>query len=101
MHSKLRQFIRRACRPNRLPFRRSRQFLTNYLVYLRRQAPSAPIRASLGFLLVGGEERIAYRAACFLTGRRRGIVRRFAASRTRIRRLAGQGRLFGLRKSSW
>jgi len=55
----------------------------------------------MGFLLwLLANERIAYRDACFITGRRRGIVRRFAVSRTRIKAIAGEGRLFGLRKSS-
>lgn len=45
-------------------------------------------------------EPIAYRDACFMTGRRRGVVRRLAISRTRIKTIAGEGRLFGLRKAS-
>jgi ribosomal protein S14 len=100
MTFKLRQFVHRARYSNRTPQRRSRQFLTNYLAHLRRQRPSGPIRASLGFLQVPREGRIAYRAACFLTGRRRGMIRRFALSRTCIKEIAGKGRLFGLRKSS-
>lgn len=101
MNIKLRQFVHRTHYTNHLPSCRSRQFLLNRLAHLRRQRPSAPLRASIGLLLwLLASERIAYRDACFLTGRRRGMVRHFAISRTRIKVTAGEGRFFGLRKSS-
>jgi len=41
------------------------------------------------------------RNLCLITGRPRGVFRRFRLSRHLIRRLALLGHLFGVRKSSW
>jgi hypothetical protein len=49
---KLRQFLPRArfTISNRLPSRRSRQYLLNHLAYVRRRQASGALRASMGFL---------------------------------------------------
>lgn len=47
-----------------------------------------------------GKGRIAYRNACLLTGRNRGVSQRFGVARTKVKHLANQGKLFGVRKSS-
>jgi len=91
---------------HRLPTRRARHFLTNYIRTVRSDIPSAPLRAALGYLQwrllhsYHGEDRISLRTFCFVTGRARGTSRRFTVSRTRVRQFAAEGRLFGLRKSS-
>ncbi len=41
------------------------------------------------------------RNRCALTGRSRAVYRRFGISRLRFRRLAGQGKLPGIKKASW
>ncbi len=41
------------------------------------------------------------RNRCTLTGRSRAIYRRFGLSRLRFRKLATQGQLAGIKKSSW
>lgn len=38
---------------------------------------------------------------CFATGRRRGYMRDFGLSRIKFRELAREGKLPGVRKSSW
>ncbi|HTV47594.1 MAG TPA: 30S ribosomal protein S14 [Phycisphaerae bacterium] len=38
---------------------------------------------------------------CELTGRRRGYYRKFRISRLMLRQLAAEGKIPGLRKSSW
>ena len=38
---------------------------------------------------------------CFATGRRRGFMRDFGLSRIKFRELAREGKLPGVRKSSW
>jgi len=47
-----------------------------------------------------GENRIKHRASCIISGRARGTTQRLGISRTKVKELAGQGRLFGIRKSS-
>ncbi len=41
------------------------------------------------------------RNRCELTGRPRGVLRRFKMSRIAVRTLANEGKIPGLRKSSW
>ena len=41
------------------------------------------------------------RNRCTLTGRSRGIYRQFGLSRLRFRKLAWEGKLIGVKKSSW
>jgi len=45
--------------------------------------------------------RTRYKRICSLTSRRRGYMRDFGVSRLEFRRLARQGRLPGVVKSSW
>ena len=49
---------------------------------------------------IRNENRVPYRAGCFLTGRYRGTIQRFSVARTRIKALSAQARLLGARKSS-
>ncbi len=44
---------------------------------------------------------IRYRNRCSLTGRPRGVYRKFSLSRIAIRELASWGQIPGLTKSSW
>jgi len=41
------------------------------------------------------------RNLCALTGRSRGVYRKFKLSRIKLRELAHQGKIPGMRKSSW
>lgn len=45
--------------------------------------------------------RTRLRRLCRMTGRSRGVYRKFGVSRIMIRELADQGVIPGLRKSSW
>ncbi|MBI28420.1 MAG: 30S ribosomal protein S14 [Alphaproteobacteria bacterium MarineAlpha5_Bin11] len=45
--------------------------------------------------------RIRYRNRCELTGRARGVYRKFGLSRIKIRELSLSGKLPGVIKSSW
>jgi len=45
--------------------------------------------------------QIRYRNRCSLTGRPRGVYRKFSLSRIAIRELASWGQIPGLTKSSW
>jgi len=47
-----------------------------------------------------GEDRVSFRSGCFITGRARGMTQRFTVSRTRVKALSDEGKLFGARKSS-
>lgn len=44
---------------------------------------------------------IRYRNRCELTGRSRGVYRKFRLSRIKLRELGGFGKIPGLTKSSW
>jgi ribosomal protein S14 len=91
---------------NRLPNRRARQFLLNYLRFIREDTASYKLRAAMGLIRWSvmrsfhGEDRISFRSGCFITGRARGTSQRFTVSRTRIKALSDEGKLFGARKSS-
>lgn len=91
---------------DRLPNRRARRFLLNYLRFVRAGTASYRLRGAMGLIqwLVAssyrGESRIAFRSGCFITGRARGTSQRFTISRTKVKFLADQGKLFGARKSS-
>jgi ribosomal protein S14 len=92
---------------NRLPSRRARHFLVNYMRMVRFNAPSAPLRAAIGLVRWAdadsfyGEDRISFRAGCFITGRARGTSQRFTVARTCVKHLTAAGKLFGVKKSSW
>ena len=45
--------------------------------------------------------RVRYRNRCKLTGRARGVYRKFGLSRIKIRELSLDGKLPGIVKSSW
>ena len=45
--------------------------------------------------------RVRYRNRCKLTGRARGVYRKFGLSRIKIRELSLEGKLPGVIKSSW
>jgi small subunit ribosomal protein S14 len=45
--------------------------------------------------------KVRVRSRCFLTGRPRGVYKKFGLCRNKIRELAGLGLLPGLTKSSW
>ena len=45
--------------------------------------------------------RVRHRNRCFLTGRSRGMLSRFGLCRNEFRRLAHQGQIVGVTKSSW
>ena len=45
--------------------------------------------------------RVRYRNRCKLTGRSRGVYRKFGLSRIKIRELSLEGKLPGVIKSSW
>lgn len=45
--------------------------------------------------------RVRYRKRCFLTGRGRGNLSFFGLCRNEFRRLAHQGQIVGVTKSSW
>lgn len=42
-----------------------------------------------------------YRSLCSLTGRSRAVYRKFKLSRHKLRELAHQGKIPGMRKASW
>ena len=46
------------------------------------------------------QNRIAFRASCFITGRARGLSQRFGVARTKIKSLTDTGMLPGVQKSS-
>ena len=91
---------------NRLPNRRARRFLLNYLRLVREVFASPKLRASMGLISWSSlrtfheEDRISFRSGCFITGRARGTSQRFTVSRTRVKALSAEGKLFGARKSS-
>jgi len=91
---------------NRLPNRRARQYLLNYLRTIRHHRPSAHLRAAMGLIRwtvarsFHGENRVSIRSGCFITGRARGTSQRFTVARTRVKNLSDEGKLFGVRKSS-
>jgi small subunit ribosomal protein S14 len=45
--------------------------------------------------------RCRVRNRCFITGRSRGVYRRFGLARSKLRELAMEGMIPGLRKASW
>jgi ribosomal protein S14 len=108
MLHKLRQQINRHRRTlsNRVPNRRARQFLLNYLRFVREDTASYKLRAAMGLIRWSvmrsfhGESRVSFRSGCFITGRARGTSQRYTVSRTRIKALSDEGKLFGTRKSS-
>lgn len=52
-------------------------------------------------MLPRNSSRTRLRRLCKLTGRSRGVYRKFGISRIMIRELADQGMIPGLKKSSW
>lgn len=60
------------------------------------------IRASLGILLHKKPGRSSeIRNRCVLTGRGRGVLRKFKISRLSFKKLSSQGLIIGIKKSSW
>ena len=51
--------------------------------------------------LPNASSRVRFRNRCKLTGRARGVYRKFGLSRIKIRELSPQGMLPGMVKSSW
>lgn len=45
--------------------------------------------------------RTRLRLRCSVTGRPRGVIRKFGLARTELRRMAGLGHIPGIRKASW
>jgi ribosomal protein S14 len=92
---------------NRTPNQRARQFLLNYLRYVRVDLASYKLRGAMGLIQWSvmrsfhKQNRISFRSGCFITGRARGTSQRYTVSRTRIKALSDEGKLFGARKSSW
>jgi ribosomal protein S14 len=92
---------------NELPNFRAQKFLMNYLRYYRVKQTSNALRAALGMVRwlrnrkYDTQNRIAHRTDCVITGRARGISRRFNVARTKIKFFADSGFLLGVRKSSW
>jgi len=111
MKHKLKQNIRRhrLTTQHRLPPFRSRRYIITQLRAARLNIEAfegTPLEMAGGLLqwliasTVHGENRIAFRAACILTGRNRGAGGRYSVARTRIKARANEGKLFGARKSS-
>lgn len=108
MVHKIKQFIQkyRYTPSNRIPNLRSRQFLLNHIRLLRRNASSAAMRAAMGLLRLRvmqayhNENRIKYNSICFITGRTRGVYKRYNIARVRIRKFSSEGKLFGVKKAS-
>lgn len=51
--------------------------------------------------LPASSSSVRYRRRCVLTGRPRGVYRKFGLSRSKLREMAMQGMIPGLRKASW
>ena len=92
---------------NRLPNLRSRQFLLNLFRRTRLSRTSPFLRAAMGIVrwsiikAYDGKDLIAHRASCIISGRARGTSQRFSISRTKVKEISSDGKLFGVRKSSW
>lgn len=92
---------------NRIPNLKSRQYLLNYFRQTRKEVPSAPLRAARALTrwammrVYSKESRISRNSRCFISGRARGTSQRYGIARTKIKYFSDQGKLLGLRKSSW
>jgi ribosomal protein S14 len=93
---------------NRLPQLRSRKYRLTHLRYTpyKGELEGSSIEKAAGVLrwLVTSnwhaENRVSPRASCLLTGRNRSAGGRYGIARTKIKAIANEGNLFGVRKSS-
>ena len=75
-----------------------------YKLMIQNQSLSPETRAQAVVLLNKLSRQgslVRVRNRCVLTGRSRGILRKWRLSRIQFRELAAQGRLLGVSKSSW
>lgn len=75
-----------------------------YKLIIENLALPAEVRAQAVILLNSlprSSSPVRLRNRCALTGRSRGILRKWRMSRVRFRELASQGALLGVSKSSW
>ena len=75
-----------------------------YKLIIENLALPVEVRAQAVILLNSlprSSSPVRLRNRCALTGRSRGILRKWRMSRVRFRELASQGALLGVRKSSW
>jgi ribosomal protein S14 len=108
MQHKLKQQLNREkyTTSNRLPALRSRQFLLNALRLGYTADAAEDLRVARGRIRLDNrhyflpQNRVAFRSACFVTGRGRATSQRYSVSRFQVKKLSGQGKLFGARKSS-
>lgn len=72
---------------------------------LRADVKATPAERSQAFALLQKLPRdsspVRVRNRCALTGRPRGVFRRFGVSRTKLREMAMNGEIPGVTKSSW
>ena len=75
-----------------------------YKLIIQNQLISPEVRAQAVILLNKLSRQgslVRVRNRCVLTGRSRGILRKWRLSRIQFRELAAQGQLLGVSKSSW
>ena len=75
-----------------------------YKLIIQNQSIPPEIRAQAVMLLnklARQGSLVRVRNRCVLTGRSRGILRKWRLSRIQFRELASQGQLLGVSKSSW
>lgn len=75
-----------------------------YKLIIENLALSTEVRAQAVILLNNlprSSSSVRLRNRCALTGRSRGVLRKWRMSRVRFRELASQGALLGVSKSSW
>lgn len=75
-----------------------------YKLIIENLALPAEVRAQAVILLNNlprSSSPVRLRNRCALTGRSRGVLRKWRMSRVRFRELASQGALLGVSKSSW
>jgi len=75
-----------------------------YKLIIENLALSAKLRAQAVSSLNNlprSSSSVRLRNRCALTGRSRGVLRKWRMSRVRFRELASQGALLGVSKSSW
>lgn len=75
-----------------------------YKLIIENLALPTEVRAQAVILLNNlprSSSSVRLRNRCALTGRSRGVLRKWRMSRVRFRELASQGALLGVSKSSW
>ncbi len=88
-----------ACKSTLLRMARLQKTVDKY-AELRRQLKKAGDYAALA-RLPRDASPTRIRSMCALTGRSRGVYRKFKVSRIMLRELALQGKIPGMRKASW